>query len=582
VTGMEWSTHTFRSALIDFHRARRRAGIEKVLASLTGNSADLLSFEEIRRKLKEEARIERGLKDIPLDAIVGSVGRYDDFTRSFLPLQKIDGQRWARVEMAATGLIGVPPIEVYQIGDAYFVLDGNHRVSVARELGATHIHAYVTEVRTRVSLSSDDQPDSLIVKAEYADFLEQTRLDKLHPKADLSVSVPGQYDVLREHIQVHRYFLGLEQEREIPYEEAVAHWYDEVYWPVVEAIRGCNVLRDFPGRTETDLYLWVSEHRAGLERELGWEIEPTEAALHLISQSSPSPWHVVARLRDRVLEAVTPNELKTGPSPGEWRERRLTTCPYDRLFADVLVAVSGDEAGWRAVEQAMEIARREGGRLRGLHVVGSEDQLDTEEIQSLKIEFRRCCEGIGIQGKLAVVAGDVADTICARARWTDLVVLNVSYPPDPLPVARLSSGFRAIVQKCPTPVLAVRDGVSPLRRALLAYDGSGKADEGLFVGTDLSGQWNLPLVVLTVAENDETASKTLTHAREYLELHGVQATFVRKEGAVADEILAVAEEHETDLLVMGGYGFSPVLHIALGSTVDKVLRKGRQPVLICR
>jgi hypothetical protein len=143
---------------------------------------------------------------------------------------------------------GLPPIEVYQIGEAYFVRDGNHRVSVARELDAPTIQAYVTEVRTKVPLSPDDQPDDLILKAEYADFLEQTQLDKLRPGANLSLTVPGRYRTLQEHIAVHRYYMGLDQEREIPYEEAVTHWYDEVYLPVVQVIQERGILRDFPER----------------------------------------------------------------------------------------------------------------------------------------------------------------------------------------------------------------------------------------------------------------------------------------------------------------------------------------------
>src|SRR5690606_41196661 len=112
--------------------------------------------------------------------------------------------------------------------------DGNHRVSVARSMGATHIQAYVTEVRTRVPLTPDIKPDDLIIKAEYADFLEKTRLDELRPEANLQVTVPGKYEILLEHIAVHRYFMGIDFDREIPYKEAVAHWYDEVYMPLVD------------------------------------------------------------------------------------------------------------------------------------------------------------------------------------------------------------------------------------------------------------------------------------------------------------------------------------------------------------
>lgn len=372
------------SAVQDFRRARRRASTEQIMARLTGKSADLLSYEDVRRKLKAKGATVRGLKDIPLDAIVGSVGRYADFTRSFLPRQDSDQERWARVKVKVTDLGGLPPIEVYQIGDAYFVRDGNHRVSVARQVDATHIQAYVTEVRTKVPLSPDTQPDDLILKAEYTDFLERTHLDELRPEADLSVTTPGQYQVLEEHIEVHRYFMGLEQEREIPYEEAVGHWYDEVYWPVVQVIRERGILRDFPGRTETDLYLWFSEHRAELQQELGWEIGPEPAAADLAAQFSLRPQRVVARVTEKLLDAVTPDELEAGPPPGQWRKERLAARHDDRLFADILVAVNGEETGWHTLDQTLEVARREGGRLHGLHVVPSETQKNSEAAQAVQ------------------------------------------------------------------------------------------------------------------------------------------------------------------------------------------------------
>jgi uncharacterized ParB-like nuclease family protein len=153
-------------ALQDFRRARSRATMQQILARLTGRSADLLSYEEVRQKLKATGAGERKLEEIPLDSIVGSVARYHDFTRSFLPRQDSDESRWTRVRKAMTSSKPMPPIDVYQIGQVYFVLDGNHRVSVARQLGDTHIPAYVTELHTKVALSPDVEPDDLILKAE--------------------------------------------------------------------------------------------------------------------------------------------------------------------------------------------------------------------------------------------------------------------------------------------------------------------------------------------------------------------------------------------------------------------------------
>src|SRR5690606_23873471 len=200
------------AALRDFQRARRRADLRVVLSLLWGPDEGLLAYDDVRRKLRAVETQRREHAYIPLDAIVGSVGRYLDFTRSFLPRKDADAGRWVGVQQAMTGLEGLPPIEVYRLGDAYFVKDGNHRVSVARQLGATKIDAYVTDVATRVPFRPEMDQDDLIVAAEFADFLERTNLDEQRPDADLRVTVPGQYPQLLEHIDVHRYFMGIDLE----------------------------------------------------------------------------------------------------------------------------------------------------------------------------------------------------------------------------------------------------------------------------------------------------------------------------------------------------------------------------------
>ncbi len=138
----------YSTAVQDFRRARRRASLQETLSGIGGNRQNrLLSFDEVRKQIGKGSLLPRGLKDIPLDAIIGTVGRYEDFNRQFLPRQETQQGRWARVRMAFE-YSGLPPIEVYQIGDVYFVLDGHHRVSVARQMGAKNIEAYVTEIPT--------------------------------------------------------------------------------------------------------------------------------------------------------------------------------------------------------------------------------------------------------------------------------------------------------------------------------------------------------------------------------------------------------------------------------------------------
>ncbi len=289
----------------DFKQARRRAALESIVSHLTGKSSELLSYEEVRQKLRGRETSTHKLEDVPLKAIVGSAGRYKEFTRDFLPGENVASDRWIRVKLAMTGSSGVPPIEVYRIDEFYFVLDGNHRVSVAREMGLTHLEAYVTVVTTRGSLSPDAQPDDLIVEAEYIDFLERTKQYELRPEAELRLTTSGRYPILLEHIDVHRYYLGLDCACEIPYETAFTSWYDNVYMPVVIVIRERGLLRDFPERTETDLYLWISQHRAELERTLGWQISTDHTARDLRPKQE-----TMRPAQERLLNVLTRDESR--------------------------------------------------------------------------------------------------------------------------------------------------------------------------------------------------------------------------------------------------------------------------------
>jgi hypothetical protein len=79
------------------------------------------------------------------EKIVGSVGRRRDFDRRFMPLRAAAGERWKRVDLAFHRDKVLPPVSLYKLGDAYFVEDGNHRVSVARYHGVPVVEADVTE-----------------------------------------------------------------------------------------------------------------------------------------------------------------------------------------------------------------------------------------------------------------------------------------------------------------------------------------------------------------------------------------------------------------------------------------------------
>lgn len=260
-----------------FGAARRRAFMQDILAEVSGRSDDLLSFDEVRQQLHLSAPAAGAtVQEIPLAKIVGSVGRYRDFTRAFLPRAQVDPERWTRIERLH-GRGSLPPIDVFQVGEVYFVRDGNHRVSVARARKQETIRARVVEIPIRVPLGPDTLPDDLILKSGYTEFLEATSLDQRCAGLCIELTRPGAYRSLLQHIEVHQFYMGLRSRHYPSLEEAAMDWYDRVYLPVVERIRDSRILKQFPGRTEADLYLWITDNRARLQMQYSSGAEAREA-----------------------------------------------------------------------------------------------------------------------------------------------------------------------------------------------------------------------------------------------------------------------------------------------------------------
>ncbi|MFO7170753.1 MAG: DUF4032 domain-containing protein [Chloroflexota bacterium] len=261
-----------------FEEARRKAVVAGIMDLIQRRPSEMLSFEEVRARLNVRGQRYLGHQTVPVSRIVGSEGRYGDFDRRFLPRSNALKNRWTRVNNAALQDINLPPVELYKIGDIYFVRDGNHRVSVARQQGQVEIDAIVTELVVDVPLDDTDlSVHDLLLMEEYSDFLEWTDLARLRPQQRIEFSETGGYLDLVRHINAHRYYMGLEQNRPIERDEAVADWYDNVYTPVIEAIRRHDVLRHFPGRTEADLYRWIMDHRWYMRERSGADPGPEEA-----------------------------------------------------------------------------------------------------------------------------------------------------------------------------------------------------------------------------------------------------------------------------------------------------------------
>jgi nucleotide-binding universal stress UspA family protein len=568
----------FARALQDFQHARSQAALERLTARLRQRPTELLSFEDVRQKLKLAPSGPRRIENILLDAIIGSVGRYADFTRSYWPLSDRADQRWAKVKMAVSDMAGVPPIEVYQIGEAYFVRDGNHRVSVFREMGATHIQAYVTQLATKVPLSPDDDIEDIIIKAEYLDFLEFTQLDKLRPQADIRVSVPGAYQNIREHIQIYQHYLNQTQNREAPLSEAVTQWYDNYYSVVVEAINRLGIRRDFPGHTDGDIYMRVWKHRGGLLERTKIAVSVDWATRDLVEQEGHSP----EKMLQRLFKNIIPDDLSSGPPPGKWRERISSIERHrERLFGYVLVSLGRAENRLQALEQALIIAKKERSTLYGLHVIAPDAFIDDPTVQSIQSTFEERCAAEAVEGYFSFAEGKIIHQIITRANWTDLVVATLSHPPGKKRTNKFSPGFDALIRTSSSPVLAVPGPPSQFRRVLVAYDGSPKAREALFIAVYMANRWGTELVILAVPHEKLTVEE-IADMQVYLASHQVEPAYIESQPPVPKAIIQAVAEHNCDLILIGGYGKTPVLEVLLGSTVNEVLRLSRVPLLVCR
>jgi len=246
-----------------------------------------------------EGRAFGGVQEIPVDRIVGSVApdaKTTDFAPGFLPVNRRMRDRWTRVYQAMVEGDELPPIDVYKVDDNYYVIDGHHRVSVARSLGRPTINARVINVKTRAPLDPDVDAAALLRAAEYSAFLEATQLHRSRPDARLECSRLGRYDEIMRHIAGHQYFLSVEQHRNVSLQEAAASWYDNVYQPIVAAIRRHKALEQLPGWTEADLYVEITKRWLALS-EGGAPSGPEPAIDAVLAENARGWWRRRRKIR---------------------------------------------------------------------------------------------------------------------------------------------------------------------------------------------------------------------------------------------------------------------------------------------
>lgn len=271
----------------DFNKAKSRATISSVLNALTPERQQLLSLEDVKKLIKPKSETYIGMKTVPVDLIVGSEGRYKDFTKAFLPKKEFSRSRWENVDKAHLQSIILPPIKLYEIGGTYFVRDGNHRVSVAKTQGVMDIDAEVIRLDTEIKLEPGMTVNDLknkVIEYEKNRVFSETNLGSVIDPKTINFTATGRFIEMLRHIQGHKYFMNEDKDKEIPFLTAARSWYENLYKPITEIVRKEKILNRFPGRTEGDLYLWIIKHWDELKKHYGNDFSLRTAALDFSEQ----------------------------------------------------------------------------------------------------------------------------------------------------------------------------------------------------------------------------------------------------------------------------------------------------------
>ena len=225
-----------------------------------GRSERLLELDEVERRLKPFGRRYLGVREIPLDALVGTDSRAGSFTRDFRPLHAFSRDRLRSLEEAFADA-AFPPIVTVKLGETYFVIDGHHRTALARRRGAEMIDADVTELVALVPLPAGADMLEVVLRELERIFLEDSGLAEARPGVRIAVSRPAHYLELLENIQVHGYHRMRGLGRVLENAEIAPDWYDATYTPTLAAIDRLRLDRAYRDAPPGDLFLVLHRHR---------------------------------------------------------------------------------------------------------------------------------------------------------------------------------------------------------------------------------------------------------------------------------------------------------------------------------
>jgi hypothetical protein len=195
--------------------------------------------------------------------VVGSLDRSDDFDRNFKPRKSFSTQRLANLRSAFPEG-DVPPIEAYEVGGAYFVADGHHRVALAIERSAEYIDAEITRLDTNLEIGPDVDVRQLIHTEQQQTLMRESGLAVARPDVVVEFSRPGGYPELLELIKDHGYDRGRQLGKLPDPADVAAEWWDNVFLPGVAAIAREELPDVYRYKTDADLFLWVYQRRRAL------------------------------------------------------------------------------------------------------------------------------------------------------------------------------------------------------------------------------------------------------------------------------------------------------------------------------
>ena len=230
---------------------------------IMNHSDSLLPLAEVTERLRVTRHGYVGVRSIPLDKIIGSVDRASEFDRDFHPQRRDSDARMRKLEVAFPNG-DFPAISVFEVGGAYFVSDGHHRVALAHRRGQEFIEAEVVQLATNYRLSPDVDIPQLVHTELRRMVMEESGLQEVRPDLDISFSNPAGYLELLETIKAHGWDLTRCLGRLPSPEELGTSWLTEVYQPGLRALHEAGLSCPHEDATEADSFLWLYQRRRAL------------------------------------------------------------------------------------------------------------------------------------------------------------------------------------------------------------------------------------------------------------------------------------------------------------------------------